>query len=151
MKETLKKSCWQVSSYCLIASYLGFLLMGKVLGRFALITLPDGTTSHDPTLWLQLSSIPLALSLLVAFLLFRRMTRRELLCSVAVAVTLSAVFSLLSLTQSFTFAWLSSMMVYWADFVCTFLHRLIPLGWLYMICTWTLPFVFVLFGKQDIA
>ena len=148
MNVILKRSGWKLPAFLLSAGWLSFLLMANALGRRAVITLADGTLSHDPVLWQQLHAIPLALTLFAGFFLFRKTSRRDLLCSASVAAALSAVFSLLSLTQVFAFAWLSSLMIYWADFLCTYLFKLLPIDWLYMVATWCLPFIFVLFGQK---
>ena len=149
MRDILKRSWWKLPVFLLSAGWLSFLLMANVLGRRAVITLADGTLSHDPVLWQQLHAIPLALTLLAGFLLFRKTSRRDLLCSAAVSSALMAVFSLLSLTRIYAFAWLSSLMIYWADFCCTYLFKLLSAGWLYTVATWCLPFIFVLFGRKN--
>lgn len=148
MKDRLKRAGWKLPFFLLCAGYVSFLLMAKVLGRHALTTLADGTISHDPTLWRQLSAVPFVLTLLAGFLLFRKTPQRDLLCSAAVAAALSAVFSLLSLEQITVFTWLSSYMIYWCDFGCSYLFHLLPTDWLYMIATWCLPFIFVPFGQK---
>ena len=149
MKDILKRSGWKLPVFLLASGWLSFLLMANVLGKFALITRADGSLSHDPVLWRQLSALPLALTLLVGFLLFRKTSRRELVCSAAVAAALSTVFSLLSLTQVYAFAWLSSLMIYWCDLGCTYLYKILPTDWCYMVATWFLPFIFVLFGRKS--
>ena len=149
MRDVLKRSWWKLPVFLLSAGWLSFQLMAYVLGKFALITLADGSISHDLILWRRLSAVPLVLTLLAGFLLFRKTSRRELFCSAAVAAALSAVFSLLSLSQLYPFAWLSSLMVYWCDFGCAYLCKVLPADWCYMVATWFFPFIFVLFGSKS--
>ena len=45
----MKRSWWKVTAYCTAASLVSFYLYVYVLGRFALVTTPDGAVTADST------------------------------------------------------------------------------------------------------
>lgn len=52
----MKKSWWKVPLYCMVASWICFQLEIRFLGRWAIVTLPDGSISSDNTRWMLMSA-----------------------------------------------------------------------------------------------
>ena len=82
MKETIQRVWWKVPLYCVAAGYISWWLMVGYIGRLAIRKLPDGTITSDNQIWMLLSGMVFVIVLLVGgVLFFRKMTRKELLCS----------------------------------------------------------------------
>lgn len=144
----MKKSWWKVPLYCLCASMVCWRLEIYVFARFTLVTLPDGSITSDSDRWLAMSGLLFAAVLLVGWLVFRNMTRRELFCSASVMVCVNAVFSLLAyrLQGMFSIRW--AELSEWRSFVSQALYQLgLPI-WPAEILDWATPYLFVLFGKK---
>ena len=47
--HSMKKSWWKVPLYCIVASWICFQLEVRFLGRWTIVTLPDGSISTDST------------------------------------------------------------------------------------------------------
>ena len=148
----MKHSWWKVPAYCILAGWVCFQLMVRVLGRFALVTLPDGTITSDNTRWMLLSGLVFVAAVVVGGLVFfRRMTRRELLCSASVMVALNAVGGLIAYKTSSTFSFFWMEIGEWSSFVSQLLFRMNVNEWVSAAITWAVPLLFVLFGKKAVA
>lgn len=100
----MRKSWWKVSLYCIVASWICFQLEIHLLGRWALITLPDGSISSDNTRWMIMSAfLFLAVVCVGGFLFFRKMTRKEIFCSASVLVALNIVLGIFTYATQHTF------------------------------------------------
>ena len=53
----MKKSWWKVPVYCMAASWVCFQMEVHFLGKWTIVTLPDGSLSSDNARWLILSAI----------------------------------------------------------------------------------------------
>ena len=86
----MKKSWWKVPLYCMVASWICFQLEIRFLGRWAIVTLPDGSISSDNTRWMLMSAgLFLAVVCIGGFFLFRKMTRKEIFFSSSALVALN--------------------------------------------------------------
>ena len=95
----MRKSWWKVPLFYLAAGWLRFRTAIR-LGRFAIVTLPDGPVSSDSSRWMLLSGVLFALVLAAGLLFFRRTARRELFFSASRMAALNVVAGL-RLTCSF--------------------------------------------------
>ena len=145
----MRQAWWKVPVYCLAASWLCFQLEVRILGRFAIVTLPDGTITSDPVRWMILSGVLFAAVLAAGGLyFFRNMSRRERALSATVMLGINIVFGLLAYQLQGMFA------IYWAEFsewssiLNQVLFRLGLNQWLSAGITWCAPYLFVLFGKR---
>ena len=150
MKKTFGKTLWVVPVFCVAAGWFCFQLEFRVFGRLAIVTLPDGTITVDNRRWLVISAARFALTLAVGGLLvFRRMTRKEVMRSACVMFVFSAVWGL---TVQFTqISWLSigySEVHTWCDVVSQVLLRWNVDQWVSAVLLWAAPFLFVPFGKK---
>ena len=101
----MKKSWWKVPLYCIVASWICFQLEVRLLGRWAIITLPDGTITSDNTRWMIMSAfVFLAVVSIGGFLFFRKMTHKEIFCSASVLVALNIVLGIFTYATQHTFA-----------------------------------------------
>lgn len=107
----MKRHWWKVPLYCLIASWICFQLEVRLLLRFAIVTMPDGSISSDSTRSLIVFAFVFVAVLLIGGLaFFRKISRRELLVSALVMVALNVVATLIAYKVQGMFA------LYWSEF-----------------------------------
>ena len=148
----MKKTWWRVPLYCIIASWICFQLEIHLLGRWALITLPDGSISSNNTRWLIMSACLFVLVVVIGGLfVFRKMSRREVLVSSLVLVGFNIVTGLLGLAVPL-------ISIYWAYFAewqsvaSQLLLFVTDNQWIHNMVFWIVPpLVFVPFGKKEQA
>lgn len=151
----MKKTWWKVPLYCIAASWICFQLEIRFLGRWAIITLPDGTITSDDTRWMMMSAIIfLAVVWIGGSLFFRNMTRKEIFCSASVLVGLNLVLGIFTYVTQYTFTFFT---VLWSEFTewdSVFSQILFQLNvneWVSAVITWVLPpYIFLLFGKKEV-
>ena len=153
MKETFKKSWWQVTVYCVVAGWISYWLEIYIGSRFLMTKLPDGTVTTNDTLWMVMSAIIFLATLAVGgFLFFRRMRRQEVFCSASVMVAFNIVGGLIAhlYQRSITsFTLFYSEISTWKGFIDQLLYGIGMNMWVSFIITGTLPYLFVLFGKRE--
>ena len=75
----MKKYWWKVPVYCMAASWVCFQMEVHFLGKWTIVTLPDGSISSDNIRWLILSAVLfLAVVCIGGFFFLRKMTRKEI-------------------------------------------------------------------------
>ena len=142
---------WKVPAYGMLSGFMCHLLLVYVLGRLAIVTLPDGSITVDNGRWMLLSAILFVIVLAVGWVLFRALPRRELLVSASILVGLNVLFGVLSAATngSFGFFWYS--LSEWDSIVSQLLHAAGMNMWASTIITWLLPpYIFVLFGRRSV-
>ncbi|MCI8608883.1 MAG: hypothetical protein HFE73_04490 [Firmicutes bacterium] len=150
MGTKLKMVWWKVPLYCVAAGWLCFKLKVHFLGRFALVTLPDGTITPDNTKWLIMDAVLFCAVIIVGGLLFfRRMYRKEVFLSSSVMVGLNVVLGLIAYQTQGMFAVYWSEFSEWDSFVVQALYQLNVNEWVSAVVVWALPYLFVLFGRKD--
>ena len=156
MKDVLKKSWWKVLAYCVVASLISFRLKVRIGPHFAINRLPDGTVSVDNTRWMIMSvCIFLVLLIVGGLLFFRRMKKKEVFYSASVMVAVNAIGSLISYFTQRTsigasFGVYFSELTDWSGAVSAVLYNVGLNQWLVAVFAWSVPYLFVLFGKKDI-
>jgi LPXTG-motif cell wall-anchored protein len=155
MKETVKRVWWKVPLYCIVIGYISFWVMVGPYGRLSHKTLPDGTITPDNNIWMLLSGILFVVVLLLGGLLFfRKMTRKELLCSATVMFVLNAFMGIASYVlpfSSITFFFVE--IAEWYSFIPQLFYELggtSAIAWIGSVVGWATVYLFVLFGKKDI-
>lgn len=151
----MKKAWWKVPLYCLAASWICFQLEIRFLGRWAIVTLPDGSVSSDKTRWIMISAfLFLATVCIGGFLFFRKMTRKEIFCSASVLVALNIALGIFTYLTQHTFAYfflLWSELTEWDNVFSQILFQLGFNEWVSAVIIWVLPpYVFLLFGKKEV-
>jgi hypothetical protein len=149
----MKKSWWKVPLYCIVASWICFQLEVRLLLKWAIVTLPDGSVSSDNTRSMIISVVLfLAVACIGGFLFFRKMTRKEIFYSASVLVALNIVLGVFTYITQHTFAYFTILWSELTEWDSVFSRILFQLGlneWLSAVITWVLPpYVFLLFGKR---
>ena len=139
----------------MVASWICFQLEIRFLGRWALVTLPDGSISSDNTRWMLMSAgLFLAVVCIGGFFLFRKMTRKEIFFSSSALVALNIVLGIFTyLTQRIftSFAMLWSALSEWASVFSQIAFQFGLNEWLSAAIVWILPpYIFLLFGKKEV-
>lgn len=151
MKEIVPRVWWKVPLYSMLSGYAAYWFMLGVIGPIAYKKLPDGTVSSNDALWMLASgAVFVAVVLIGGLLFFRRMTRRELLCSATVMFFLDVALAILSLVLPQSGVPL--LRVYtreWYGFVTGLLSRLGLNNWIGAVIGWSCVYLLVLFGKKD--
>ena len=147
----MRRSWWKAPLYCTLASWLCFQLEVRLGARFLVSVSPDGTASMNETGWTLLSILLfLAVVCIGGLLFFRRMTRREVLCSATVLAALNVVFGLLAYKMQGMFAIYVSEFTSWDSIFSDLLYRVMQNPWVTAIVNWILPpYIFVLFGQKE--
>ena len=148
------KFLWKVPLYCVAASWICYQLEILVLGRWAIITLPDGTITSDSTRWMIMSALLfLAIVCIGGFLFFRKMTRKEIFRSASVLVALNIALGIFTYITQRTLTSFSMLWMELTEWDSIFSQILLKLGlneWVSAVITWVLPpYVFLLFGKKE--
>lgn len=151
----MKKTWWSVPLYCMAASWIGYHLEISLLGRWAVVTLPDGALAIDSVRSMILSAVLfLAVVGIGGFLFFRRMTRREIFCSASILVVMNVVLGIFTYQTQHTFlaaALLWAQLSQWDDVFSKLLYELGLNEWLRAAVLWILPpYTFLLFGKREV-
>ena len=148
----MKRNWWKVPLYCLIASRICFQLEVRLLLRFAIVTMPDGSISSDSTRSLIVFAFVFVAVLLIGGLaFFRKISRRELLVSALVMVALNVVATLIAYKVQGMFALYWSEFTEWSIFIPQLLYKLgmEPDNLLAGVLRWLAPLLFVPFGKKE--
>lgn len=148
-----KNTLFTVPLYCIAAGFISFYLIVYGVGRFAIVTLPDGTFASDENKVLLIYGLLLAATLAIGPLLFRRLTKKEIAVSATVMAAFQLILILLQTIVSptgrlaLTFSYLSRPGE-WASFIPLALYRLTGRDLLSAIPGALAPYIFVLFGKK---
>ena len=147
----MKKSWWKVSVYCIAASWVCFQMKVRFLGRWAIVTLPDGSISMDNTRWMIGSAVLfLAIVCIGGFFLFRKMTRKEIFCSASVLVAFNIVAGLIAYKMQGMASMYFVEFTDWASFLSNLLFPITQNAWIPTVIGWILPpYIFLLFGKKE--
>lgn len=151
MKGIVKLVWWKIPLYSVIAGFVSWWLMVSYIGRLAIVKLPDGTITSNQTVWSLLSGGVFIIVLLIGGLIFfRKMTKKELLCS----ATVMFIFHIIMTSFSFLFP-LSSITMFFLEIrewysIVTWLIAMAGLNnWLGVVISGACVYLFVLFGKKN--
>ena len=148
--HSTKKSWWKVPLYCIVASWICFQLKVRFLGRWTIVTLPDGSISADSTRWLILNVVLFIIVVTIGgFFFFRKMTHKELFYSASVLVVLNIVFGLIAYKMQGMFSLYFAELTEWDNFISNLLVQVTQNVWISAVIDWILPpYIFVLFGRK---
>ena len=151
MKGIVKLVWWKIPLYSVIAGFVSWWLMVSYIGRLAIVKLPGGTITSNQTVWSLLSGGVFIIVLLIGGLIFfRKMTKKELLCS----ATVMLIFHIIMTSFSFLFP-LSSITMFFLEIrewysIVTWLIAMAGLNnWLGVVISGACVYLFVLFGKKN--
>ena len=148
----MKKSWWKVPLYSVAASWVCFQLKVRFLGKWAIVTLPDGSISMDNTRWKIVSAVLFfAIVCTGGFLLFRKMTRKEIFCSASVLVAFNIVVGLIAYKMQGMASMYFAEFTDWDSFLSGLLFQITQNAWISTVIGWILlPYIFLLFGKKEV-
>lgn len=158
-----KKTLWQVPKICLIGGIVAHFSMIWLFGRFALVTLPDGTLTVSWIRQMIIYGLFFLAVLLVGGLAFlRKLTRREIFCSASVVVIYGSVLLFVQWALGLTTGvgavvllrlWLP---MEWSDFISPLIAEGIARAghvensvnlWIGAAIQLFVPYLFILFGR----
>ncbi len=94
-----KKIFWKVPLFCIVAGVIAFNAVVFLIGRFAIITLPDGSITSDNTRVLIMYGAIFIVTLIVGgMVFFRNMTRKEIFFSASIVVAIGLIMNLTQFT-----------------------------------------------------
>lgn len=148
----MKKCWWKVPLYCMIAGWICYQLEIRCVVKWAIITRPDGSVSADTTKCLIISACLFVLTVVIGgLLIFRKMSRKEVLLSALVMVGINIVIGLLGFRSS-TISFYLMTLTEWQSIVGQLLYLITDNKWIDSIIFWIVPpFVFVPFGRKEQA
>ena len=150
----MQKSWWKVPLYCMAASWICFQLEVHFLGKWAIVTLPDGSISSDNTRWMIISAFLFAAVVCIGgFRFFRHMTRREVFFSASVLAALNIALGIFTYLAQRTFPPVIIFEVELSEWDSIFSRITLLLGinvWVSAVITWIFPpYIFLLFAKKE--
>ncbi len=147
-----KNTLWRIPAYCIAAGLIVSRLVLPVFYPSTFMTMPDGSVKMDLNKQVILYGIIFAITLLIGWLLFRRMARREIFWSAAILVAFHLLILLLCRMIQPTPAFLNTVFLNmvqtweWSGFISVFS------SWLGMSASFgsLAPFLFVFFGAGSL-
>lgn len=156
MKKIHLPPALQVTLYCLMASFVTYGLMSKLILRYAVTADESGVIQsvNDRAVLLLYAGLFVAALFLGGLLFFRRLTRRELLLSAGVAAAAELALFLISCWTNRGSSLALSAEYYlmslpgWSTFIALVLYHLSKSALLACLVRCLAPFCFLLFGRE---
>lgn len=145
---------WKVPVFCVLAGYVSFYLTVFLVSRFGIVTLPDGSISANDTFTTILEIVIFASALGLAYLLLRKMTRKEIFWSATIIVAAQLILQLAQflipdLAVGNQLGILLTCTTEWCRIVSMVCYLIIENVWLGAFITCCVPYIFILFGKKQ--
>lgn len=151
-----KNTFWTVPLYCIAAGLVAFFLIVFGVGRFAVVTGPDGSVSSDEGRVLLIYGLVMAATLIIGGpQFFVKLTRKEIFISASVTVAVDLILLLVQElfhptgSMAATLGYLG-LISEWSTFVPLLLSRVTDSYLLCSIVGALAPYLFVLFGKKKL-
>lgn len=151
-----KKIFWKVPLFCIVASMIAFNAVVFLIGRFTIVTLPDGTITSDNTRVLLVYGAIFIVTLIVGgMVFFRNMTRKEIFFSASIIVAISLIMDLTQWAFNLTtgpgavFFMYASQIFEWSSIVPQLLYRVNENLWFGAFIGSLTPYLFIPFGKRE--
>lgn len=153
--EIRKNTLWRAPVYCWIAGFVSYRLLLLLYRQFAVVADAENAVSIDPVKSLVASGIVFALAVAGGRLVFQRMTRKEVFCSVSIVVVFELLMILIQRCVPITTSVISLWFLYldfftgWCDFILALLFRMGLDTFAAALAMCFTPYLFVLFGKKE--
>lgn len=145
-------------AYCWIAGFVSYRLLILLYQQFAIVTDAENTASLDPVRALIAGGLVFALAVAGGRLVFQRMTRKEVFCSVSIVVVFELLLVLIQQCVPITESALLVFTIYFdffmgwcGDFILELLFRLGLDTFSASLLFCFTPYLFLLFGKKGQA
>lgn len=152
----MNQTTWyKVPLYCIVSSIIVWYLTVWILGRFTLVTLPDGTITVDSTRSLILYGFTFLVVVCVGGLaFFRKLTKMEIFFSASIWVVCQLGILLVEWiiggsqgVSGIIFLWLAKIFE-WSNLINQVLFSITDNLWFASIVQAFAPYIFLLFGKR---
>lgn len=148
---------WRVPVYCLCAGFAAFWLIVQLVAKFGVITLPDGSISSNPTVTTLLEILIFAATLAIGYLIFRKMTKKEIFWSSTIIVVILLILQIYQLIMSEIDIGAANTVGMWLVYATEWC-RVIPILWYYInpsswvgaFLTCLAPYIFIIFGRKEV-
>jgi predicted small integral membrane protein len=151
-----KKVLWKVPLFCIVTGVIAFNVIVFLVGRFTIVTLPDGTITSDNTRVLIMYGVIFIVALIVGGIgFFRNMTRKEIFFSASIVVAFGLIMNLTQWAFNLTtgpgavFFMYASQIFEWSSIVPQLLYRVNGNPWLGAFIGSLTPYLFIPFGKKE--
>lgn len=151
-----KEILWKVPLFCIFAGVVAYHTIIFLIGRFAIVILPDGAITADNTRMLIIYGAMFIVTLVVGGrFFFRNMTRKEIFFSASIIVVIGLIMVLIQWAFNITTGPGAVFFVYiyqisaWSSIIPQFLNRVIENPWLNALIGKLTPYLFILFGKKE--
>jgi len=151
-----KKMLWKVPLFCILAGVIAFNAVVFLIGRFAIVTLPDGTiTSNNTRVLIMYGAIFIVTLFVGGMVFFRNMTRKEILFSASIVVAFGLILYVtqwafnLTTGPSAVFFMYASQIFEWSSVIPQLLYRVNENLWLGAFIGSLAPYLFIPFGKKE--
>lgn len=151
-----KKILWKVPLFCIIAGVIAFNAVVYLIGRFMIVTLPDGTITADSTRMLIGYGVIFIVTVIVGgMVFFKNMTRKEIFFSASIVVAIGLLMNAIQLAFNLTTGTVAVFFMYasrifeWSIIVPLLLYRVNENLWIGAFIGSLTPYLFILFGKKE--
>lgn len=152
----IQKILWKVPVFCIASGVIAFNVMVFLIGRFAIVMLPDGTTTTDNTRLLLMYGAMFIVTLMVGgMIFFRNMTRKEIFFSASIIVAIGLIMDLtqwafhLTTGPGAVFFMYGSQIFEWSSIVPQLLSKVNENLWIGSFVGSLTPYLFIPFGKKE--
>lgn len=149
------KELWKVPVFCIVAGILSWYSYIYLVVWLGVETLPDGSIGANPIATWTFSVLIFALTLLVGWRIFRKLSKKELFCSATILVVPLLVFVILQLITSSTSPVMVQLSLYyaevtsWGQLISDLLFLLTKNTWVSGCASAFLPYIFILLGYSE--
>ncbi|MBW9154619.1 hypothetical protein [Clostridium estertheticum] len=150
------KILWKAPLFCILAGVIAFNAVVYLIGRFMVVTLPDGTITSDSTRELIVYGAIFIVTVIVGgIVFFRKMTRKEIFFSASIVVAIGLLMNVLQWAFNLTTGTVAVFFIYasrifdWSSIVPLLLYRVNVNLWLGAFIGSLTPYLFILFGKKE--
>lgn len=152
--EIRKNTLWRVPVFCLIAGEFAYHIVLRLLIRWALVPLPDGTLTIDSGKEMLIYGLILIATLLIGRWFFRTMNRKEIFVSASILIlfdlTLTGIQFLLPPTKGAyaLFFLYASRLFEWSNLIYQLIFQITGSIWAGVFLNCLAPYLFVLPGRR---
>ncbi len=150
------KTLWKVPLFCILAGVIAFNTVVYLIGRFMIVTLPDGTITSDSTrMLIGYGAIFIVTVIVGGMVFFRNMTRKEIFFSASIVVAIGLIMNVLQWAFNLTTGTVAVFFIYasrifeWSSIVPLLLYRVNENLWIGAFIGSLTPYLFILFGKKE--
>lgn len=149
------KELWKVPVFCITAGIVSWYSYIYLVAWLGVETLPDGSIGANPIVTWTFSALLFALTLLVGWRIFQKLSKKELFWSATILVIPMLVFMIIQLIVGNSTMLISQLSLYhaeiisWGQLLSMLLFLLTKSAWISGIASAFFPYIFILFGRKQ--